>query len=118
MRKSEDHWRQAVQLHQVGIDAVILELHRVVPTLHLIDFQSDGHELAVGSVHVLQALQDKQRVSVRLRRFYALLNYIIDKAVVLTPPPANLLALDLSADGGELALALLAALAQLRPQPD
>lgn len=57
MGKSEDGCRQPVQLHQVGIDFVILELHRVIPALHLINFQSDGHELAVGAVHVLQALQ-------------------------------------------------------------
>jgi hypothetical protein len=55
---------------------------------------------------------------VRLCRFYPLLNYIIDKAVFLTPLPADLLTLNLSPNGGELALALLTALAQLRPQPD
>ena len=62
-------------------------------------------------MHVLQAAQEKQGVTVVLCRFYHLLNYIIDKAVFLTPLPTDLLTLDFPADGGELALTLLAALA-------
>jgi hypothetical protein len=67
-------------------------------------------------VHVLQAVQKGAGVGVSSGRFYSLLNNIIGKAVFLTLLPSDLLPLDLSPDGRELALTLLTALPRLKRQ--
>jgi hypothetical protein len=114
-RKSGHDLGQLVELHQVGVDTVVLELDSLA-RLHPQDLPGDGHEVTVRRPHLLHASERPAHGRQFLRYFFPFLDNIIDKAVLGCPPSLGLLALDLAADGGELALALLVALGELGTQ--